>query len=83
MVGLKNIPETDPELWEKIERRYPNAYLVLLYWDSDMFKRASRQRRELESKSSTDYRAKLYDILFFNTRKYNVPADTNLRRWQG
>ena len=77
VVGLKNVAETDPELWEKIERRYPNAYLVMLYYDSEMFKRQTRKRTKLESaEEKIDYKAKLYDILFLNTDKYNIPPDT-------
>lgn len=85
VVGLKNIAETDPDLWEKIERRYPNAYLVLLYWDSEMFKRQTRKRTQLESaEEKTDYKAKLYDILFINTDKYNIPPETKklLKTWK-
>ena len=83
--GLRWVAETDPELWKKIERRYPNAYLALLYWDSEMFKRQTRRRTNLEStEEKIDYRAKLYDILFVNTGKYNIPPDTKktLPRWR-
>lgn len=77
IAGLKWIAETDPELWEKIERRYPNAYLVLLYWDSEMFKRRSRRRSTLEIDSEPqDYKAKLYDLLFINTQNYTISPDT-------
>lgn len=77
IAGLKWVAETDPDLWEKIERRYPNAYLVMLYWDSEMFKRQTRKRTKLESaEEKIDYRAKLIDILFLNTDKYNIPPDT-------
>lgn len=82
VVGLKWVAETDPELWQAIERRYPNAYLVLLYWDSEMFRRQTRQRRQLEGDDNTDYKAKLYDVLFTNTDKYNIPADTDLLVWR-
>lgn len=57
--GLKWVAETDPELWEKIERRYPNAYLVLLYWDSEMFRRHSRKRNKIETENDIDYRKNL------------------------
>ncbi|MBR4382224.1 MAG: phosphoadenosine phosphosulfate reductase family protein [Selenomonadaceae bacterium] len=83
--GLRWIAETDPELWVKIERRYPNAYLVLLYWDSEMFKRQSRRRTNLEDDSEPqDYKAKLYDLLFLNTDKYTIPPDTfkTLKDWR-
>ena len=49
--GLRWIAETDNDLWERIQRREPNAYLVLLYWDSEMFRRTTRKRGELEEES--------------------------------
>ena len=75
--GLRWVAETDPDLWSAIERRYPNAYLVLLYWDSEMFKRQSRQRMKLESElAEQDYKSKLYDLLFINTSNYTISPDT-------
>ncbi|MBR1646198.1 MAG: phosphoadenosine phosphosulfate reductase family protein [Selenomonadaceae bacterium] len=75
--GLRWVAETDSELWAKIERRYPNAYLVLLYWDSEMFNRQTRRRTTMEKDSEPqDYKAKLYDLLFLNTDKYTIPPDT-------
>lgn len=77
VTGLRYVAETDPELWERIERRYPNAYLVLLYWDSEMFKRQSRKRQAYEDKTEKqDYKKKLIDLLFINTNKYTIPPDT-------
>lgn len=83
VTGLKDIAETEPELWAKIERRYPNAYLILLYYDSEMFRRQTKKRAALET-DSADYKAKLYDILYLNTEKYNIPPDTKnlLREWR-
>lgn len=75
--GLRWIAETDNALWERIERREPNAYLVLLYWDSEMFRRTTSKRRELEKEVELrDYRALCADILFLNTKKYNIAKDT-------
>ena len=73
ITGLKWVAETEPELWSKIERRYPNAYLVLLYWDSEMFMRQTRRRTKLESDlENQDYKAKLYDLLFLNTKNVRL-----------
>lgn len=78
--GLRWIAETDNELWQRIEKREPNAYLVLLYWDSEMFRRQSRKRRELESDGQKkDYRALCKDILFLNTDKYTIAPDTKAK----
>ena len=45
VVGLKWVAETDPELWQAIERRDPNAYLVLLYYDSETLRLILAQYR--------------------------------------
>lgn len=75
--GLRWIAETDNELWQRIERREPNAYLVLLYWDSEMFRRSSERRRELESgERQKDYRAMCEDLLFLHPERYTIPSDT-------
>ena len=83
--GLKWVAETDPDLWERIERRYPNAYLALLYWDSEMFARQTRKRTKTETDiEKQDYKAKLYDLLFLNTDKYTISTDTAklLKNWR-
>ena len=83
--GLRWIAETDHQLWERIERREPNAYLVLLYWDSEMFKRSTKKRRELEAEAEQkDYLALCKDLLFLNTEKYTIAKDTKatLHNWR-
>lgn len=61
---LTAMAEAYPELWEKVLRREPNAYLVSLYWDTEMFRRSSKKRKELEAgSSSVDYRAKVVDMV--------------------
>lgn len=82
--GLLHIMEVDPELWDRIERRIPNAYLAVMYWNSEMFGRNTRTRRELEGRAEEqrDYRALLIDMLYVNTEKYNVPKGTDIKRWQ-
>ena len=77
--------ETDNELWERIEKREPNAYLVLLYWDSEMFRRSSSRRRELEAgQEKKDYKALCEDILFLHPDRYTIAADTkkNIGSWK-
>ena len=84
--GLRWVAETDPQLWERIQRREPNAYLVLLYWDSEMFRRSTAKRRELEAEEGPkDYRQLCKDILFLHTDRYTIAADTKakLKHWQG
>ena len=84
--GLRWIAETDYDLWQRIEKREPNAYLVLLYWDSEMFRRSSNKRRELESAEEVkDYCALCKDVLFLHPDRYTIAADTKKRlgNWRG
>ena len=84
--GLRWIAETDNDLWERIQRREPNAYLVLLYWDSEMFRRTTRKRGELEEESEKkDYKALCKDLLFLHPEKYTIAKDTksHLDHWRG
>lgn len=86
--GLRWVAETDPDLWERIEKRMPNAYLVMLYWDSEMFARQSRKRTEnekdLDENSNVDYKELCADLLFKNTDKYRIAPDTKkqLQTWR-
>lgn len=59
--SLVNMNEYYPDLMERIQRREPNAYMVALYWDSEMFGRSTKNRRELEDRK--DYKKLCYEIL--------------------
>lgn len=74
--GLKHVAETDPDLWRRIERREPNAYLVLLYWDSEWYKRVSRTRRQNESSDSRDYKELCRRMLFLEPEKHFTNSTT-------
>ncbi len=65
--SLIRLAEYEPGLWEKILRREPNAYMAALYWDSELFRRSSRKRRENENK---DYKALVRHMLFEDPDKY-------------
>ena len=62
--GLKHVAETDPDLWARIEKREPNAYLTLLYWDTEWYKRSSRTRRQNEAGDTRDYKELTRRMLF-------------------
>ena len=74
---LVNLGEYDPSLMERVLRREPNAYLAMLYWDSEMFRRQSRTRRELEGEDNRDYRELLKEILF---KRFDEHFDTPNKR---
>jgi predicted phosphoadenosine phosphosulfate sulfurtransferase len=56
--SLVKMNEYYPDLMDRVIRREPNAYLAALYWDSEMFGRSSKTRKELESEQK-DYKALL------------------------
>ena len=83
--GLRWVAETDHELWDRIQKREPNAYLVLLYWDSEMFRRSTRKRKNLEAaEPAKDYCALCKDVLFLHPERYNIAKDTKkkLSAWK-
>lgn len=71
--SLVQMNEYYPDLMEKIVRREPNAYLAALYWDSEMFGRRSKKRKELEGEEKQrDYKAEL--LLLFSDMDGNFPT---------
>lgn len=61
---LARMSEFYPDLMERILRREPSAYIVSLYWDSEMFRRSSAKRREIdEAQEAVDYRSKVIALL--------------------
>ena len=68
--SLVRLNEFYPDLMERIIRREPNAYLAALYWDTEMFGRRTRARKELNAEDDTrDYKALLIDM-FANMDKH-------------
>ena len=68
---LARISEYYPELMERVLKREPSAYLVSLYWDSEMFRRRSPKRQAMEKQAESapiDYQARLLAMLG------NIPA---------
>lgn len=61
--SLVKMNEYYPDLMERVIRREPNAYLAAMYWDSEMFGRQSRNRKELEGEQQKDYRTMLIETL--------------------
>ncbi len=72
--SLVRLNEYYPDLMERIIRREPNAYLAALYWDSEMFGRRTRIRRELEGENDTrDYKSMLTEMFSNMERYFNTP----------
>lgn len=61
--SLVKMNEYYPDLLDSIIRREPNAYLAALYWDTEMFGRNSKGRKQMEEgKPEKDYRAELHKV---------------------
>ena len=77
---MRWVAETDADLWDRIQKREPNAYLVLLYWDSEMFRRSTKKRRDLEAGTEKkDYKAHLdmWRGMFIKT--YGIAMDKHYK----
>ena len=73
---LVNMAEYYPDLMERVQRREPNAYLVSMYWDSEMFGRSTTNRRKAEkdeNKPEVDYKQKLSEMLKNIPKNFNTP----------
>lgn len=66
---LSNLYEFYPDLADRVNRREPNAYLVQLYWDTEMFRRSSKTRRKNEESENRDYRQEVFEM-FKQPEKY-------------
>ena len=66
--SLIHIAEYEPGLWERVLKREPNAYLAMLYWDTELYRRSSKSRRENEAER--DYKALLNQMLFEDPGRY-------------
>lgn len=79
--SLVKMNEYYPELMDRIIRREPNAYLAALYWDSEMFGRSSKGRKELEKgEDKKDYEGILLHMfqnmdLYFASKHKRYVAD--------
>lgn len=61
---LVNLSEMYPGLMERVIKREPNAYLCSLYWDTEMFGRSTKKRREMEKDvEQVDYKKKIFELL--------------------
>lgn len=79
--SLVKMNEYYPDLMERIILREPNAYLAALYWDSEMFGRSSKSRKELETgEAQKDYKGLLLNMfnnidLYFTTDHKRYTAE--------
>ena len=68
VTSLIHVAEYEPGLWERILKREPNAYLAMLYWDTELYRRSSKARRQNEAPK--DYKALLKKMLIDEPEKH-------------
>jgi predicted phosphoadenosine phosphosulfate sulfurtransferase len=71
--SLARMAEYYPDLMERILRREPSAYIVSLYWDSEMFRRRTTKRKATEQDDDVCYRNKVLEMLS------NIPGNFRSR----
>ena len=64
--------EIYPNLMERVIKREPNAYLCAMYWDTEMFGKSTKKRRELEGKEEQkDYKKMIIDLMKKPPKDFN------------
>ena len=66
--SLVQMTEFYPELFNKILKREPNAYLATLYWDTEMFRKTEKTVKPnedgtVEVRDSNYYKMKIFELL--------------------
>lgn len=66
--SLVKMCEFYPDLFNKICRREPNAYMAMLYFDTELYR-----RKKTGKKDDTDYKAKVFE-LFNHPERFTTPV---------
>lgn len=61
--SLVQMCEFYPELFDKICKREPNAYMAMLYFDSEMFRRNKEKKQKTEKTEKVDHKARLMEMM--------------------
>lgn len=73
--SLVKMNEYYPDLMERIIKREPGAYLAAMYWDSEMFRRSTKTRREMEGSThdNTDYKKLVLKLIRNEDGRFDSP----------
>lgn len=80
---LVSMNEFYPDLMQRVIRREPNAYIVSLYWDSELFGRSTRKRKNIEKNSdepTKNYKEELTKLLSDIKGNFNTPHKQKVAR---
>lgn len=81
--SLVKMAEFNDGLMERIEKRQPNAYLACLYFDSEMFARSTKVRKQMEAEAKeddTDYKKLFFNYLYDDSR-FETEHQKFVQRW--
>lgn len=65
--SLVQMCEFYPDLFDKICKREPNAYMAMLYYDTELFRR-QKKNKQVKDDSQIDWKAKALEILYDDAR---------------
>lgn len=75
---LVKMAEFKPDLMKRVIKREPNAYLAAMYYDSEMFRRTSRNRRKIEKdEEEKDYKKIVIDMLNNIDKNFDTEIQRN------
>lgn len=60
--SLTQMCEFYPDLFDKICKREPNAYMAMLYYDTELFRR-QKQKKQAKKDSEVDYKQKFFEMM--------------------
>lgn len=70
--SLVKMCEFYPDLFNKICKREPNAYMAMLYFDTELFRRQKQTKSSKKQTDDTDYKYKVLELLsnkdYFTTK---------------
>lgn len=78
--ALVRMCEFYPGLFDRVCKREPNAYLAMLYFDTELFRREKTKKNTKESDDETDYKAKTLELLDQKERFITPSAIANYQR---
>lgn len=70
--SLTQMCEYYPELFDKICKREPNAYMAMLYYDTELFRR-QKKNKQAKKDEEVDYKDKFFEMLKEEWRFDNKP----------
>lgn len=79
--SLVSMCEYYPHLFEKICKREPNAYLAMLYFDTELFRRKKESRKN-KTDENVDYKAKALELLMDDSYFVSDTAKTTQKNYK-